>query len=110
MTVGVSIFVGRVTSTHEWCEPNYAYSSYVAEYFNTISNVPCIILALIGLVNALRQRFEKRFSVLHDTPGMGPLPLSHPLAHPKPKRKTGPSRAQLISYKYQAQGNFRTCV
>ncbi|KAG6393043.1 hypothetical protein SASPL_147273 [Salvia splendens] len=58
-------FWGPVTSTHEWCELNYAHSSYIAEFFNTISNVPCIILALIGLVTALRQRFEKRFSVLH---------------------------------------------
>ncbi|XP_073038141.1 alkaline ceramidase-like [Primulina eburnea] len=65
MTGGVSSFWGPVTSTHEWCEPNYTYSSYIAEYFNTISNVPCIILAFIGLVNALRQRFEKRFTVLH---------------------------------------------
>ncbi|XP_073046112.1 alkaline ceramidase-like [Primulina eburnea] len=61
----VSRFWGPVTSTHEWCEPNYVHTSYVAEFFNTISNVPCIILALIGLGNALRQRFEKRFSVLH---------------------------------------------
>ncbi|MBA0801185.1 hypothetical protein Gohar_011563, partial [Gossypium harknessii] len=33
--------------------------------FNTISNIPGILFALIGLINALRQRFEKRFSVLH---------------------------------------------
>ncbi|KAK6122874.1 hypothetical protein DH2020_043400 [Rehmannia glutinosa] len=65
MADGMSSFWGPVTSTHEWCEPNYVYSSYVAEFFNTISNIPCILLALIGLVNSLRQRFEKRFSVLH---------------------------------------------
>ncbi|KAL2455537.1 Alkaline phytoceramidase (aPHC) [Abeliophyllum distichum] len=61
----ISSFWGPVTSTHEWCEPNYVYSSYIAEFFNTISNVPGIILALIGLVISLSQRFEKRFSVLH---------------------------------------------
>ncbi|KAL2463370.1 Alkaline phytoceramidase (aPHC) [Forsythia ovata] len=61
----ISSFWGPVTSTHEWCEPNYVYSSYIAEFFNTISNVPSIILALIGLVISLSQRFEKRFSVLH---------------------------------------------
>ncbi|XP_015075124.1 alkaline ceramidase-like [Solanum pennellii] len=60
-----SSFWGPVTSTKDWCELNYVHSSYIAEFFNTISNVPCIILALIGLANALRQRFEKRFSVLH---------------------------------------------
>ncbi|KAA8548390.1 hypothetical protein F0562_000074 [Nyssa sinensis] len=65
MADGISSFWGPVTSTTEWCEQNYVYSSYIAEFFNTISNIPGILLALIGLVNALRQRFEKRFSVLH---------------------------------------------
>ncbi|KAL8128665.1 hypothetical protein V2J09_017864 [Rumex salicifolius] len=65
MDDGVSSFWGPVTSTIECCEKNYVHSSYIAELFNTISNAPVIILALIGLINALRQRFEKRFSVLH---------------------------------------------
>lgn len=60
-----SSFWGPVTSTIELCEENYTHSSYIAEFYNTISNIPCIFLALIGLINALRQRFEKRFSVLH---------------------------------------------
>lgn len=60
-----SSFWGPVTSTIELCEENYTHSSYIAEFYNTISNVPCILLAFIGLINALRQRFEKRFSVLH---------------------------------------------
>ncbi|KAL0403618.1 UNVERIFIED_CONTAM: Alkaline ceramidase [Sesamum radiatum] len=60
-----SSFWGPVTSTHEWCESNYVYSSYIAEFFNTISMIPGILLALVGLVNSLRQHFEKRFCVLH---------------------------------------------
>ncbi|KAJ4976119.1 hypothetical protein NE237_001225 [Protea cynaroides] len=60
-----SSFWGPVTSTTEWCEKNYVYSSYIAEFFNTISNVPSIILAVIGLISSLSQRFEKRFSILH---------------------------------------------
>ncbi|CAK9173629.1 unnamed protein product [Ilex paraguariensis] len=58
-------FWGPVTANTEWCEQNYVYSSYIAEFYNTISNISFILLALIGFVNALRQRFEKRFSVLH---------------------------------------------
>ncbi|XP_047311024.1 alkaline ceramidase [Impatiens glandulifera] len=58
-------FWGPVTSTIESCEGNYLYSSYIAEFFNTISNIPCVLLALIGLINAVRQKFEKRFAVLH---------------------------------------------
>lgn len=65
MAEGISSFWGPVTSTTQCCEKNYAYSSYIAEFHNTISNVPGILLALIGLVNALRQRFEKRFTILH---------------------------------------------
>lgn len=65
MADGISSFWGPVTSTAECCEKNYAYSSYVAEFYNTLSNIPCIVLALIGLINALTQRFEKRFSILH---------------------------------------------
>ncbi|GAB4851886.1 hypothetical protein Ancab_031285 [Ancistrocladus abbreviatus] len=65
MEDGISSFWGPVTSTVECCEKNFVYSSYIAEFFNTISNIPGVILALIGLINALRQRFEKRFSVLH---------------------------------------------
>ncbi|XP_057961852.1 alkaline ceramidase-like [Malania oleifera] len=65
MADGFSSFWGPVTSTTDSCEKNYAYSTYIAEFCNTISNIPGILLALIGLINALRQRFEKRFSVLH---------------------------------------------
>ncbi|KAJ6372097.1 hypothetical protein OIU77_002423 [Salix suchowensis] len=64
MAEGISSFWGPVTSA-EWCEKNYVYSSYIAEFFNTISIIPGILLALVGLINALRQRFEKRFSILH---------------------------------------------
>ncbi|TKY51903.1 Alkaline ceramidase 3 [Spatholobus suberectus] len=65
MAETISSFWGPVTSTTDCCERNYAYSSYIAEFYNTISNIPTILLALIGLINAHRQRFEKRFSVLH---------------------------------------------
>ncbi|PPR82107.1 hypothetical protein GOBAR_AA38612 [Gossypium barbadense] len=64
MEDGFSSFWGPVTSTDR-CEKNYVHSSYIAEFFNTISSIPGILFALIGLINALRQRFEKRFSVLH---------------------------------------------
>ncbi|KAK8576051.1 hypothetical protein V6N13_032631 [Hibiscus sabdariffa] len=65
MADGMSSFWGPVTSTSEFCEKNYAYSLYIAEFYNTISNIFTILLAFIGLVNAARQRFEKRFTVLH---------------------------------------------
>lgn len=65
MADGISSYQGPVTSTIDWCETNYVYSSCIAEFFNTISNIPGILLAIFGLIIALRQRFEKRFSILH---------------------------------------------
>ncbi|GAA0151202.1 hydrolase [Lithospermum erythrorhizon] len=64
MADGISSFWRPVTSSTEYWEKNYVHSAYVAELYNTISNVPCILLALVGLINCLWQRFEKRFSVL----------------------------------------------
>lgn len=63
----MSSFWGPVTSTTDCCEKNYEYSSYIAEFYNTISTIPTILLALVGLINAYRERFEKRFCVLYVT-------------------------------------------
>lgn len=65
MDVEIFNFWGPVTSSIDWCENNYVLSSYIAEFYNTISNIPTIILAIIGLIIALSQGFEKRFTVLH---------------------------------------------
>uniref|UniRef100_A0A2P2IW89 Alkaline phytoceramidase n=1 Tax=Rhizophora mucronata TaxID=61149 RepID=A0A2P2IW89_RHIMU len=65
MDEGISSFWGPVTSTTDCCEKNFLHSSYIAEFYNTISNIPGILFALIGLICSLRQCFEKRFWVLH---------------------------------------------
>lgn len=41
-------FWGAVTSTVDWCEPNYVHSPYVAEWFNTLSCVPMLVLGFAG--------------------------------------------------------------
>lgn len=43
-------FWGPVTSTLDWCEINYERNAYIAEYWNTISNVFMFVPTLIGVL------------------------------------------------------------
>ncbi|KAK1317264.1 hypothetical protein QJS10_CPA05g00870 [Acorus calamus] len=99
----VSSFWGPVTSTTEWCEKNYTHSSYIAEFYNTISNIPCILLALMGLINALRQRFEKRFSILHIsnmTLAIGSMLFHATLQHVQQQSDETPMVWEMLLYLY----------
>lgn len=42
-------FWGPPTSSIDWCETNYAVSYYVAEWFNTLSSLPLIVVGLLGV-------------------------------------------------------------
>ncbi len=41
---------GPVTSTVDWCEPNYLVSAWVAEPFNTASSLAMVVAGLLGIV------------------------------------------------------------
>ena len=58
---GLDGFWGSVTSTLDWCEENYMVSHYVAEFFNTLSNLPFLIYAIWGFYSVYTSRCEKRF-------------------------------------------------
>jgi dihydroceramidase len=49
----------------EWCNPVVTFTPMITEAFNTLSNIPGIILALIGFINTVHMRFEHRFKILH---------------------------------------------
>jgi len=51
---------GNVTAVINWCEKDYAVSWYIAEFWNSISNLPFIILALIGVFHSFYFRLGLR--------------------------------------------------
>ncbi|QRV78430.1 alkaline ceramidase [Ceratobasidium sp. AG-Ba] len=48
-------FWGNHTATIDWCEDNYTHTRYVAEWYNTISNIPFIALGLYGAFHSLKE-------------------------------------------------------
>lgn len=54
-------FWGAPTSTMDWCEGNYQVTPFIAEFWNTISNVVMIIPPLVGIYQAIRLNLEQRY-------------------------------------------------
>ena len=57
---------GEITATIDWCEPNYVVTPYIAEFWNTVSNLAYILLGCYGLyqVRHLESRFKGAFLAL----------------------------------------------
>ncbi|BFZ00462.1 hypothetical protein BsWGS_03501 [Bradybaena similaris] len=52
---------GKPTATIDWCEENYVVSLYVAEFWNTVSNVVMIFAPLVMVYFGRQDNHEKRF-------------------------------------------------
>ena len=51
------------TASVNWCEPDYLWSPYVAEFWNTASSVVVVLGGLLGLVLSLRYGLRRRFAL-----------------------------------------------
>ncbi|ORY73446.1 ceramidase [Leucosporidium creatinivorum] len=56
---------GPSTSSIDWCEANYEHTQYIAECFNTVSNVAFVALACYGIFRAIEQKLPRRFAAGH---------------------------------------------
>ncbi|SPO30858.1 related to YPC1 - Alkaline ceramidase [Ustilago trichophora] len=56
---------GPITSTLQWCETKYAFSHYIAEPVNTLTNIFFILLSLYGYRVTRQQRLPLRYSICH---------------------------------------------
>lgn len=56
---------GPVTATLDWCELNYEHTRYIAEYWNTLSNMAMLLPPLYSMLVAWRVNIERRFIFLY---------------------------------------------
>jgi len=54
---------GKVTSSIDWCEKNYAVTIYIAEFWNTVSSFHFVLIALWTLWTYRTSELETRFKV-----------------------------------------------
>jgi dihydroceramidase len=62
-------FWGLPTASVDWCETNYNVTPYIAEFFNTLSSVAMVWIAVQGML--LHPWAERKFQVAFLTIAIG---------------------------------------
>ena len=55
-------FWGLPSSTINWCETNYEVNHYIAEFWNTITNLGMILPSIYGMLNCRQLNIEARYT------------------------------------------------
>lgn len=53
-----------MTSSIDWCERNYVVNPYIAEFWNSVSNIVIVLVGLWNLRASYKQRYEPRYAIL----------------------------------------------
>jgi len=56
---------GNHTSSLDWCEDNYTHSTFIAEFWNTFSNIPFIALGIWGILSTRGLPNRSRYVLAH---------------------------------------------
>lgn len=56
---------GEHTSTIDWCELNYTHTPLIAEFYNTLTNLPSILMGLYGFYQTLAHGIQLRYALAY---------------------------------------------
>lgn len=95
---------GPVTATIDWCETNYAWSPFVAEFWNTLSSLAIFFAGMYGWHIAVVDGLEMRFQVsqlLVASVGVGSACFHCTLRHVEQQCDETPMVLTLLNWFYE---------
>eukprot|EP00735_Rhodelphis_limneticus_P004137 TRINITY_DN15693_c0_g1::TRINITY_DN15693_c0_g1_i1::g.18817::m.18817 TRINITY_DN15693_c0_g1::TRINITY_DN15693_c0_g1_i1::g.18817 ORF type:complete len:318 (-),score=24.05,sp/Q9NUN7/ACER3_HUMAN/33.85/3e-37,Ceramidase/PF05875.7/1.2e-53,DUF1129/PF06570.6/4.7e+02,DUF1129/PF06570.6/2.8e+03,DUF1129/PF06570.6/0.13,7TM-7TMR_HD/PF07698.6/1.1e+03,7TM-7TMR_HD/PF07698.6/0.093,7TM-7TMR_HD/PF07698.6/32,7TM-7TMR_HD/PF07698.6/3.3e+02,DUF4131/PF13567.1/6.7,DUF4131/PF13567.1/1.3e+02 TRINITY_DN15693_c0_g1_i1:43-930(-) len=99
-------FWGSATASIDWCERNYEVCYYIAEFWNTLSNLAIILLGLLGFfyVQHLERRYQFVYVMVMVT-GMGSALFHATLLYKNQLADELPMTWSIVLWIYVIYGN-----